>query len=133
MTREAIAVFLFFYGYGFFVSILTYNFSCMTLNLTDDNFNDLIRSSDKLCIVDFWAEWCGPCKKLTPIINEISEECKESIVVGEFNIDSSCDIVNDYAIRSVPTLLFFKGGEMVFRQVGFTSKESILNRLDGLK
>ncbi len=104
----------------------------MALNVTDSNFEELVLNSDKPAIVDFWAEWCGPCRMITPIIEELAEEMDGKAVISKLNVDENPEICAKYGIRNIPTILFFKGGEIVDKQVGATQKNVLLEKLNAL-
>ncbi|MCS7077764.1 MAG: thioredoxin [Bacteroidia bacterium] len=91
------------------------------VEITDDNFESLVLQSDKLVIVDFWAEWCGPCRIVGPILEELAKE-NPNVVIGKMNVDENAQIPTQMGIRNIPTLLFFKGGKVVNKFVGATSK-----------
>ena len=101
------------------------------LDLNDNNFDETI-SSDLPVLVDFWAEWCGPCKMLTPVINELSNEYTNKAVIAKVNVDDSPNISQKYSIRSIPSLLFFKNGEVKNQLVGVASKQDIADIIDSL-
>jgi thioredoxin 1 len=104
----------------------------MALILTDANYEELVLKSDKPALVDFWAEWCGPCKALTPTIEEIAAEYEGRAVVGKINVDESPAITRKYGVRNIPTLFYIKNGEVVDKQVGTTSKATLTAKLDAL-
>ena len=104
----------------------------MALELTDSNFEELVIQSDKPVIVDFWAEWCGPCRMVGPIVNEVGEDYKDTVVVGKLDVDSNPEITQKFGIRNIPTILFFKGGEVVDKQVGAVPKSAIVSKLEAL-
>lgn len=95
------------------------------INLNESNFNKEIMQADELVLVDFFATWCGPCKMLSPIISEIANEYSNIVKVCKVNIDENQDLVRKYNIMSVPTLIFFKKGEVVKSSVGFCSKSEL--------
>ena len=99
------------------------------LKITNDNFNEEILNSDKMTMVDFYADWCGPCKMMSPIIDKIAEENGE-IKVGKLNVDEAQDIAVKYNVMSIPTIIVFKNGIEFKRFVGVTSKSDILNALN---
>ena len=106
--------------------------SDFTIDVNDENFENIVINSDKPVLVDFWAEWCGPCKMLTPTIDAISEEYNEKSVIVKFNVDESPTIATKYGIRSIPSLLFFNKGEVAEQRVGAVSKEELTAVLDKL-
>ncbi|MBL7983084.1 MAG: thioredoxin [Flavobacteriales bacterium] len=103
----------------------------MALEFTDSNFDELVLKSDKPVLVDFWAEWCGPCRMVGPVVEELSKEYEGKAVVGKLNVDHNAQISMKYGIRSIPTLLVFKNGEIVDRAVGAMPKSELAKKLDG--
>ena len=99
------------------------------LKITSSNFNEEVLNSDKMTMVDFYADWCGPCKMMSPIIDKIAEE-NDSIKVGKLNVDDAQDIAIKYNVMSIPTIIIFKNGTEFKRFVGVTSKSDILNALN---
>jgi thioredoxin 1 len=104
----------------------------MALEFTDANFDELVLQSDKPVIVDFWAEWCGPCRMVGPIVAQLGEEYDGKAVVGKLNVDENPGITVKYGIRNIPTILFFKGGEQVDKQVGAVPKQVMEGKLQKL-
>jgi thioredoxin 1 len=102
----------------------------MALELTDSNFDELVLQSDKPVLVDFWAEWCGPCRMVGPIVEELSGEYEGKAVVGKVDVDSNPGISMKFGIRNIPTLLVFKNGEIVDKQVGAVPKHILKGKLD---
>lgn len=100
----------------------------MALEVTDANFKELVLDSDKPAMVDFWAEWCGPCKMISPIIEELANE-NQGVNVGKVNVDENPELSMKYNIRSIPTILFFKGGEIVDKVVGAVPKAVLESKL----
>lgn len=96
----------------------------MVHTLTDANFEELVIKSDKLAIVDLSAEWCGPCRMVSPIIHELANEYADRIVVGELNVDDNPETTALFRVRNIPTVLFFKNGDVVDKQVGAVPKAS---------
>jgi thioredoxin 1 len=101
----------------------------MTISITDSEFNDKIKSSDKLILVDFWAEWCNPCKSLAPALAEASDDFADKIIVYKMNIDENPETPQRWGVRGVPTILFFKGGELVDTQVGALAKSKLYEKI----
>lgn len=97
--------------------------------LNADSFESAIQEKNKPVVVDFWAPWCGPCKAIAPILEEIAEEQGEKIQICKVNVDNNSDIAGKYNIRAIPTLLIFKNGELDNQIVGMTSKEDLLAKL----
>ena len=100
-----------------------------TLEITDSNFNNVI-SKNKTVLVDFWAEWCGPCRMISPIIEELANEYEGKAIIGKLDVDSNQESSVKYGVRSIPTILTFKDGEIVDRQVGAVPKEILKNVID---
>lgn len=100
-----------------------------TLEITDSNFNNVI-SKNKTVLVDFWAEWCGPCRMISPIIEELANEYEGKAIIGKLDIDSNQESSVKYGVRSIPTILTFNDGEIVDRQVGAVPKETLTNIID---
>lgn len=103
----------------------------MSFIFNDENAKAEIESG-KPVVIDFWAEWCGPCKKLAPIVDELSAEYEGKVVIGKYNVDDYSDISTDYSIRNIPTVLFFKDGELKERKVGSIKKEDLENIIKSL-
>jgi len=104
----------------------------MALEATDSNFEELVLKADKPVIVDFWAEWCGPCRMVGPIVEEVGVEYEGKAVVAKVDVDSNPGITAKYGIRNIPTILFFKNGEVADKQVGAVPKSTIVNKLEAL-
>ena len=98
------------------------------LKITNENFSKDVLNSNKTALVDFYADWCGPCKMMSPIIDKIAEE-NENILVGKLNVDEAQDIAGQYNVMSIPTIIIFKDGKEYKRFVGVTSKDNIINAL----
>ncbi len=104
----------------------------MTIEFTDANFEEMVLKSDKPAIVDFWAEWCGPCRMVGPIVSEIAEEFKDKAVVGKLDVDNNPNVTREYGVRNIPTILFFKDGKVVDKQVGAVPKQVLIGKLEAL-
>jgi len=102
----------------------------MAIEFTDANFEELVLKSDKPVLVDFWAEWCGPCRMVGPVVEELSKEYDGKAVVGKVDVDSNPSVSAKYGLRNIPTILFFKGGEVVDKQVGVAQKSALAQKID---
>ena len=101
----------------------------MALELTDANFESEVLKSDKPVLVDFWAEWCGPCRMVGPIVEELAKEYDGKAVVGKVNVDHNSGVAAQFGIRNIPTLLIFKNGQIVDKQVGVAPKNVLEGKL----
>ena len=101
----------------------------MAVEFTDANFEELVLKSDKPVLVDFWATWCGPCRAIAPVIDELHKELEDKAVIGKVNIDENSDVPVSYGVRNIPTLLVFKNGEVVDNVVGNQPKSKLLEIL----
>lgn len=102
----------------------------MALEITDANFEELVLKSSKPVLVDFWAEWCGPCRMVGPVVEELSKDYEGKAVVGKVNVDNNSGISAKYGIRNIPTILFFKNGEVVEKHVGVAAKNILADKLN---
>ena len=101
-----------------------------TIDVNEENFDSVVVNSDKPVLVDFWAEWCGPCKMLTPTIEALAEEYKDTSSIVKINVDDSPAIATKYGIRSIPSILLFNNGDVVEQRVGAVSKDELAGMLD---
>ncbi len=104
----------------------------MLIELTDANFEELVLKADKPVLVDFWAEWCGPCRMIGPLVKELADEYGENAVIGKMDVDSNPGVTAKFGIRNIPTILFFKNGEVVDKSVGAVPKTTLQSKLDAL-
>jgi thioredoxin 1 len=104
----------------------------MAMEINDKNFQNTVLNTDKPVVLDFWAEWCGPCRIIGPVIEELAKEYEGKAVIGKVDVDQNPEISMEYGIRSIPTLLFFKDGKLVDRAVGVMSKTQIIQRIEDL-
>lgn len=100
------------------------------VEINDSNFDEVVLKSDKPVLVDFWAAWCGPCRMVGPVVEEIAGEYSDTAVVGKLDVDNNQDIAIKYGIRSIPALLFFKNGEVVDNVVGAVPKAVLTSKLE---
>ncbi|MFA6778220.1 MAG: thioredoxin [Paludibacteraceae bacterium] len=103
----------------------------MALEITDANFEEKANSGN-LLIVDFWATWCGPCRSIAPVIEELAHEYEGKAVIGKLDVDENPEVCEKYGIRNIPTILFFKGGNVVDKQVGAVPKNVLVSKIESL-
>jgi len=103
----------------------------MALEFTDENIKEIINSG-KPVVIDFWAEWCGPCRMVGPVVEELAKEYDGKVVIGKMDVDNNIDTPNEYGIRNIPTILFFKDGQLVDKQIGATQKAVLTAKVEAL-
>jgi len=101
----------------------------MAKEFTDANFQTEVLENDKLTVVDFWAEWCGPCRAIGPVIEELATEYADSVKIGKVNVDNNPNVSVNYGITSIPAILFIKGGQVVDKQIGAVPKSVLENKI----
>jgi thioredoxin 1 len=104
----------------------------MALEITDGNFEELVMQSDKPVMIDFWAVWCGPCRMIAPLVEEMAKEYEGKAVVGKVDVDSNQGVAAQFGIRNIPTVLFVKNGQVADKQVGACPKQVLVNKLNAL-
>ncbi len=103
----------------------------MALAINKENYQEII-SSEKPVVIDFWAEWCGPCRMVAPIIDELATEYEGRVVIGKCDVEENDDITMKYGVRNIPTIIFLKGGQLVDKQVGAASKDALKAKIEKL-
>jgi thioredoxin 1 len=103
----------------------------MALEITDSNFQEIL-AEGKPVVMDFWAPWCGPCKMVGPIIDELATEYEGKVIIGKCDVDENGDVAAEYGIRNIPTVLFFKNGELVDKQVGSAPKSAYVVKIEAI-
>lgn len=103
----------------------------MALEITDSNVQEYLKG-DKPVVIDFWAPWCGPCKAITPIIEELANDYEGRVIIGKCDVDDNTELPLNYGIRNIPTILFFKNGDVVGKQVGASTKQALIEKINAL-
>jgi len=104
----------------------------MAVEITDSNFAELAMNSDKPVMIDFWAEWCGPCRMVSPIVEEMANDYNGKALIGKVNVDENPDISAKFGIRNIPTIIFLKGGQVVDKSVGAVPKNVLTEKIEAL-
>lgn len=104
----------------------------MAIELNSENFKEITSQNEKLTMVDFWAPWCGPCKIIGPIVDELANEYGDKAIIAKLNVDDNTEIAAQLGIRNIPTILFFKNGEVVDKLVGANTKTTIESKINSL-
>lgn len=102
----------------------------MAYEFSDSSFQAEVLDSDKVTLVDFWAEWCGPCKMMTPVVEELAKEYEGKAVIGKLNVDDNPEAPFNYNVRGIPTFLLFKNGQLVDKVIGATTKQALKDKID---
>lgn len=104
----------------------------MALEITEANFDEIVANSDKPVVLDFWAAWCGPCKMVGPLIEEMHNEYEGKAVIGKVDVDTNPGIAGKFGVRNIPTIVYLKGGELVDKSVGAVPKAQLTSKLDAI-
>ncbi len=104
----------------------------MALEITDANFEEVVMNADKPVVVDFWAEWCGPCRMVGPVIDEMHTEYEGKAIIGKVNVDNNPGVSAKFGVRNIPTILFIKNGEVADKSVGAVPKGQLTSKLDAI-
>ncbi len=104
----------------------------MVVELTDANFDEIVKNSDKPIVIDLWAEWCGPCRMITPIMEDLDKEYDGKAIITKLNVDENPETTGRFGVRNIPTVLFLKDGEVADKQVGAVPKQVLAGKLEAL-
>lgn len=104
----------------------------MVVELTDSNFDEIVNNTDKPIVIDLWAEWCGPCRMITPIMEDMDKEYEDKAIITKLNVDENPETTGKFGIRNIPTVLFLKDGQVVDKQVGAVPKQVLTGKLEAL-
>ncbi|MCF8218110.1 MAG: thioredoxin [Bacteroidales bacterium] len=104
----------------------------MVVELTDSNFDEIVNNTDKPIVIDLWAEWCGPCRMITPIMEDMDKEYEDKAIITKLNVDENPETTGKFGVRNIPTVLFLKDGQVVDKQVGAVPKQVLTGKLEAL-
>lgn len=104
----------------------------MVINITDDNYEQMVNIAEKLVIVDFWANWCAPCRQIAPVLDEISDNLSDKVQVCKIDIDANPNKASELGVRAIPTMLFYKSGQIIYKQVGIISRTLLYDKINEL-
>jgi thioredoxin 1 len=107
-----------------------YQVAGKAIEITDESFESAVLQADKPVLIDFWAVWCGPCRMVAPVVEELAGELEDKLTVGKLDVDNNREVATRYGIQSIPTLMLFKGGEMVERIIGAVDKRTLMGRIE---